>query len=333
VHKMKAFTLVSTVFNEMSRLAATISDIEGQSLKPDEIVITDAGSTDGTFDELKKWSASSSIKIVVLQKQGCNVAQGRNIAIGQATHDLIVSTDFGCRFHKDWLKSLVTSFDTDVKVVGGNFSVLEQELTSLPERAAYICANGYQNKMDDTFLPSSRSIAYYRQVWEEIGGYPESLTLAGDDTTFALKLKERGIKIHLVKEPFVYWLRPKKMKGYLNEAKRYAIGDAESRDKQNLRNVFVNTTELILRLLFIVMVIAVAFDLLSLTIPVWVLLTVSTLGFRSMIRITRRWWRLRSPKYDLNALMFAYVFFDLSRLNYLYWYAKVLVREPRGRIS
>ena len=43
------FTLVSTIFNESRRLPQTIADLEAQTVQPTEIIITDAGSTDGTW--------------------------------------------------------------------------------------------------------------------------------------------------------------------------------------------------------------------------------------------------------------------------------------------
>lgn len=330
---MKKFSLVSTVFNEMVRLAATIRDIEHQSLKPAEIVITDAGSTDGTFEALHKWSLESSIDIIILQKKKCNVAEGRNLAIRNAACDLIVSTDFGCRFHPEWLESLVQHFDDPaVKVVGGNFSVLEQEFKSWPELAAYICANGYRNKMDNAFLPSSRSIAYYKHVWEKAGGYPEELTLAGDDTNFAIVLKKKGFKITLEPRPFVYWLRPLMLSGYLKEAKRYAIGDAESRDAQNIRNVLVNSAEFILRSVFLVLIISLMTGWMEFNLATVAVLLISIFGLRSYYRIFRKWWGLRSSRYNLQTLFYAFIFFDLSRLNYIYWYIKNLLKEPKSRI-
>ncbi len=327
---MKRFSLVSTVFNEMSRIQATINDIENQTLKPSQIVITDAASTDGTFEELQKWSKLSSIDIIVLQKMKCNVAEGRNMAIQRATFDLIVSTDFGCRFHPEWLQSLVMHFENPhVKVVGGNFSVLEKELNSWAERAAYICANGYNNQMDDSFLPSSRSIAYYKSVWEVVGGYPENLTLAGDDTTFANDLKKKGFEIALSPEPLVYWLRPSTLAGYLKEAKRYAIGDAESRDYQNVRNVVVNSAEFILKLIFLLLMTGLLTRWLTLNLFTGGVFIISCLGWRSVYRIFLRWLRLRSLKYGISSFFYALFFFDISRLNYLYWYIKTLLSEPK----
>src|ERR1700754_4677007 len=102
---MKPFTLVSTVFNEKRRLAQTLSDLDNQTIHPDEIIITDAGSTDGTYEELVEWGKRSASQVKILQQKGCNVAAGRNLAIRAAKNDLIVSTDFGCRFDKNWLKT------------------------------------------------------------------------------------------------------------------------------------------------------------------------------------------------------------------------------------
>lgn len=46
------FTLISTVFNEARRLELTISELASQSLQPNEIIITDASSTDGALEIL-----------------------------------------------------------------------------------------------------------------------------------------------------------------------------------------------------------------------------------------------------------------------------------------
>ena len=78
------FTLVSTVFNESKRLNQTIGDLSQQTLQPSEIIITDAGSTDGTYEILLKWKENSAIPITILRKTGCNIAEGRNLAIRSA---------------------------------------------------------------------------------------------------------------------------------------------------------------------------------------------------------------------------------------------------------
>ncbi len=136
---MKKFSLVTTVFNEASRLENSLNDIENQSVKPFEIIIVDAGSGDGTWELLNERKKTSTIPYILLQEKSCNVATGRNIAIKNASCDLIVSTDFGCRYHKNWLKSLITPFENpEIQVVGGAYTVNDDELDTIAARADYI---------------------------------------------------------------------------------------------------------------------------------------------------------------------------------------------------
>lgn len=299
------FSLVSTVFNEKQRLTQTIQDLEAQTVQPAEIVITDAGSTDGTYEALLDWSKKSSIKIVVLHEAKCNVARGRNLAIAAAGHNLIVSTDFGCRFHPKWLEILTTPFaDPTVKVVGGGYSVLEEEITTKAARAAYLLSYGYQINFDKWFIPSSRSIAYYKEVWENVGKYPEWLTLAGDDYFFGLEIVAKGYGIFIQKDPLVYWGRHTTSIGYEKEAFRYGLGNGEARI--NPKSILVIIGEWGFRALFMI------FTIFSLVWPYYIFLLILSLffGFRSYFGITKFWFNIRSRKYSFKILIYAYVLLE-----------------------
>ncbi|NLL27429.1 MAG: glycosyltransferase family 2 protein [Bacteroidales bacterium] len=58
------FSLVSTIFNEAKRLRQTIADLEAQTIKPAEIIITDAGSYDNSWEILTEWQKNSAVPIV-----------------------------------------------------------------------------------------------------------------------------------------------------------------------------------------------------------------------------------------------------------------------------
>lgn len=320
----KPFTLVSTVFNEKKRIDKTIDDLRNQTLQPAEIIITDAGSTDGTYEALIEWQRRSTVPIVVLQQKGCNVAEGRNLAIKKASHDLIASTDFGCRFHPDWLKSLMSPFDDNtVKATGGAFSVVEQDIDTLPAKAAYILSGGYHvDIMHDSFIPSSRSIAYYKEIFEKAGGYPEWLTLAGDDTTFGKVVKSLGVVFHQVPEPYVYWGRHKVAKAYVKEAFRYGLGDGEAHVNQ--RNVISNTIETTLRYLLFISFLAVGVAVIAQQLTVsWMLICGIFLpGLRSYVNYTRSWLKLKSPKYNFPVFLYGFLLLERTRLSYIKGYIK-----------
>jgi glycosyltransferase involved in cell wall biosynthesis len=321
---MKPFTLVSTVFNEKRRLAQTLSDLDNQTIHPDEIIITDAGSTDGTYEELVEWGKRSASQVKILQQKGCNVAAGRNLAIRAAKNDLIVSTDFGCRFDKNWLKTITEPFsDPSVKVVGGAFGVLENDIDTLPAKAAYVMSGGYAVDVKAPwFIPSSRSIAYYREVFDKIGGYCEWLTLAADDLVYGKQIKALGYNIHTVEHKGVFWGRHKKAIGYVKEAFRYGLGDGEARVNQ--RSFFSNTIELLMRYaLFIFLPLSIVLVLTGAA-PAWLLLGNILLlpGLRSYINYTRTWLRLRSDKYNFKVFLYGFWLIERTRISYLKGYGR-----------
>lgn len=314
------FTLVSTTFNEIRRLDESIREIEAQAMLPSQIIIVDAGSNDGTYERLISWKDNSQISIEILSDPGCNVAEGRNLAISKATNCLIVSTDFGCRYHPEWLKSLITPFITDpiLEVVGGSFTVKEEDIVNIAQKADYILQNGYKAIMDDRFSVSSRSIAYNKQVWEKIGGYPESLTLAADDTIFWRKIKSMGFRYSLIDKPYVYWTRHQTFKGFGKEAKRYGLGDGESGINQ--RSFFSNAGETLLRYSALAHLIILPFYI-GLTIWPALFFIVQLAGLRSYKNAVIRWWNMRH-KFGTLILISCFQMIEVTRVNYIVGYLK-----------
>lgn len=318
------FTLVSTVFNEAKRLDLTISDLNQQTLYPSEIIITDAGSNDGTYEMLLEWKKKSEIPIVVLQKNRCNVAEGRNMAIKAAKNNLIVSTDFGCRFDKDWLKTLIAPFkNPEVKVAGGAFGVLEDDIETTASKAAYVLSAGYNIDVKASwFVPSSRSIAYYKEVYDKVGGYCEWLTLAADDLVFGKQIKALGYDIWPVEHKGVFWGRHKAATGYIKEAYRYGLGDGEAR--VNTRSFLSNLTETTIRyMLFTITIINLGLLIAGNTSILLLLFNVFLLiGLRSYLGCIKNWTKLKSGKYNFKILLYGFYLLEKTRQSYIHGYLK-----------
>lgn len=321
----KQFSLVSTVFNEAKRLEVTIQDLESQTLQPNEIIITDAGSNDGTIEILEKWKRSSSIPIKIIVKPRCNVAEGRNLAIKESSYDIIVSTDFGCRFDKNWLQSLLFPFGNEmVEVVGGAFTVIEADQITLAAKAAYIVNNGYNIDVNAKwFIPSSRSIAYRKKVFDKIGGYCEWLTLAADDFVFGKEILANNYKIFIVDKPYVFWGRHTKFLAYKKEAERYGLGDGEAMIAffakiKNLAQVFMRLF-FVLSLVFFIINTVLGFKII---VPLIGMLVFS-IGFRQYyIYVVKPWLRFCSKKYSLKTLWASFYLFEIVQFAYLKSYFK-----------
>jgi glycosyltransferase involved in cell wall biosynthesis len=333
---LSPFTLVSTTFNEITRLEETIQDLAAQTVLPDEIIITDAGSTDGTYEAMKDWANCSKLNIRVLSRSGCNVAEGRNLAIENANYEIIVSTDFGCRFNKDWLRNLVSPFENpEVIIVGGGFTVEENDIITLPAKANYLLTNGYRITMDDGFIPSSRSIAYRKEVWEQVSGYDEWLTLAADDLVFGLKIKAHGYRFTWVKEQNVYWNRHTTFKAYVKEAYRYGLGDGEAR--VNVRNTLIVFAENLFRIGFLFSLITLG--LIHIAFPFALSIGLfSLMGFRPYARAVQNWSSLNSDKYNFGVLLYSFLMIEATRWNYIkgflkgYFFCNKLVKQGAKKL-
>jgi glycosyltransferase involved in cell wall biosynthesis len=215
--------LVATVLNEIGSIDALLASVAAQTRPPDEVVIADGGSSDGTRERLAEWSQELPLKVV--DAPGSTIARGRNLAIEASRAEVIAVTDAGVRLDSEWLGNLLARLTPDADVVSGFFlphaqTVFEQAMgaTVLPARA---------DVKAERFLPSSRSVLFRRQAWERAGRYPEWLDYC-EDLVFDLALKRAGCRFTFAPEAVV-WFRPRgSLRDFFRQYLRYARGDGKA---------------------------------------------------------------------------------------------------------
>jgi glycosyltransferase involved in cell wall biosynthesis len=204
-------SIVATVRNEKDTIVAFIDSLLKQSARPDEIIIVDGASNDGTAEILSGYSGRDEI---VLISQDCNIAQGRNLGIGKAGNSIIAVTDAGCVVTEVWLENILECFKQDPQpdVVAGNFRFI---CRTRFEEAVSLAT--FPPNRDETeaarYYPSSRSLAFKKSAWEKVKGYPEWLFVA-EDTLFNIRLRQLGCYFVFAKDAIVRW-RPRATWGAL----------------------------------------------------------------------------------------------------------------------
>lgn len=217
--------LIMTVKNEADALPRLFETLACQTKRPDEILVADGGSTDDTVKLLR--DAAAHLHLRVLECPGANISQGRNAAIAAADAEIIASMDAGVRLDAHWFENITAPFFADPApdVVSGFFlpdphGAFETALaaTTLPQ---------LRDIKPETFLPSSRSVAFRKAAWAKIHGYPEWLDYC-EDLIFDFDLQRAGYRFQFEPRAVVYF-RPRPTLGkFFKQYYLYARGDGKA---------------------------------------------------------------------------------------------------------
>jgi len=218
-------SVIVTVKNEAASLHRLLASLAAQTRAPDEVVICDGGSTDGTLDALR---AETRLPLKVIVRPGANISQGRNAAIAEATGEVIASTDAGVVLAPEWLQELVAPFEnqtSQVSVVAGFF---------LPDaRTAFEVAMGatvlpqLSEIHPETFSPSSRSVAFRKEAWQAVGGYPEWLDYC-EDLIFDFALRRRFGPFAFAPQAIAHFRPRGSLRAFFRQYYQYARGDGKA---------------------------------------------------------------------------------------------------------
>lgn len=219
-------SLVLTTFNEREALPALLEDILRLDPRPREFIVVDAGSRDGTLAHLQAASerlTAAGIATRVLVAPGANIARGRNLAVAEATEAIIAVTDAGCRLPPRWYGAMTSHIAAgEADFVGGFFlpvarTRFQRVLAALTTRPA----------PGRGFKPSSRSVAFSRDLWQRVGGYPENLRYA-EDSVFNDRCLNAGARYRVETSAPVQWEVRRSMREALRQYFNYASGDAQA---------------------------------------------------------------------------------------------------------
>jgi len=229
-------SLITTVKNESTNIEEFLHSVIRQSKNPDEFIIVDGGSTDGTYEILKKYSGKYKW-IKVFQENRASVGRGRNIAIKKAKNEIIAVTDAGCLLDKNWLKNITKPFleNRKIDVVVGIYKPYYTNDFEYFE--GLIVVPQPEKIFMNPSRMSSRSIAFKKECWKKVGRYPDLTT--GEDTQFNIKLMKGGFNFYFAKDAIVYWRMRKNWKEFAKQFYKYGVGDKKSKNIWKMRKNFL----------------------------------------------------------------------------------------------
>jgi glycosyltransferase involved in cell wall biosynthesis len=201
-------SVVVPVRDEEHSIRELLESLLAQTRPPDEIVITDGGSTDATPQIIEDYIHRGA-PVRLIRAGAALPGRGRNLGAAQASCEWLAFTDAGIRLANNWLEALVTKAETSngIDVVYGSWEPVTDSFFKQCAAIAYVPPP----TSHEGIMVRPRSIAsalLRREAWRAVNGFPEDLRSA-EDLLFMDRLEHAGYKTAYEPRAQVYWdLRP-----------------------------------------------------------------------------------------------------------------------------
>ena len=217
-------TVIVPAYNEAEHVADTIRSLQTQTIVPDEIVVVDDCSTDGTGDVAR----ASGAKVVRPPENTGSKAGAQNYALGSVETDLTMAIDADTVLEPRAVEhALAEMGDPEVAATCG--FVLPRRVRSLWERGRYIeylLAFSFFKSVQDYFkkpLISSGCFSLYRTaVLRSVGGW-SNRTMA-EDMDLTWTLYQLGWKVRFAPRAVCYPVEPATFGFLSKQLRRWSHG-------------------------------------------------------------------------------------------------------------
>ena len=132
-------SVIIPVRNEEASIGGLIESLLQQTLRPDEIVVTDGGSTDATPGIISEF-IDRGAPIRLLRESAALPGRGRNLAAAQAANEWLAFIDAGTSPEPIWLEALANraQSSSDLDVVYGSYEPIADTLFKKCSVMAYV---------------------------------------------------------------------------------------------------------------------------------------------------------------------------------------------------
>lgn len=209
-------TLIITTYNWPEALLLVIKSVRLQSILPDEIIIADDGSSNGTREVVNSFKNDVSMNIIYSwqEDKGFRAARSRNNAIIRSTGDYIILIDGDTILHTNFIKEHIDHAEYGFFVQGSRVLLSEKETKKalIAKNISFPFFNSKfknrKNSIHSNFLSyilsnkknylhgiKSCNMAFFKKDCISINGFNNDFEGWGrEDTEFVVRIINSGIK-------------------------------------------------------------------------------------------------------------------------------------------
>jgi glycosyltransferase involved in cell wall biosynthesis len=230
--------LICTVLNEADGIREWLESLSAQTVKPNQLIIIDGGSSDTTVTEIQEFADLLKFKVTVEVIPKASPAVGRNSALDLVSDsvDFVLFVDAGCKYEPNFISHFVNACDltSEPIAVAGTWRADSND----PRIARKLTPSWANWNLHDwnKYLPSARAFGLNRQALNLGIRFPEWLTMSGEDTAFMVECKQKIKNWKILVTPRVDWLAPRNEDNLRIVERRYALGDGESGVRDSVFN-------------------------------------------------------------------------------------------------
>jgi glycosyltransferase involved in cell wall biosynthesis len=219
-----SISVVIPAYNADKFIVRALASIESQTLKPDEVIVVDDGSTDHTALRVEEFARGSELTLMLERQSNRGSSAARNNGIRRAGGELITFLDADDLIYPRFLEHTVSGLtrfsnwaacfsDRDVVDADGEFISRDLDHPVFRQILKKALGDGFI-ELEDSDLFSSMiagsvipmTITCRRSCVDEVGGFDETL-LFNEDRLFFLQLIKKKGKLGYFNESLGVWQR------------------------------------------------------------------------------------------------------------------------------
>lgn len=214
-------------YNGEKYIKKCLDSLMVQSLKPDEIIVVDNNSTDGSLELLNN-DFRDKVCIIALEKNtGFSVAVNKGIKASKGEFVVLLNND--TELDKDWLKELHSVIQKDNKIFSCCSKMIRYDNRNIIDDAgdeysilgwSFKRGDGksikYYQDTEEVFSSCAGAAIYRKTILDEIGYFDEKFFAYLEDIDISYRARSFGYKNY-----------------YAHKAKVYHIGSATSGSRHN----------------------------------------------------------------------------------------------------